>query len=45
MLQEFWSYFMTTGNIDAYMNYKAYEREYQSHMGATELPRETNEVG
>ncbi len=25
MLQEFWSYFMTTGQIDTYMNYKAYE--------------------
>ena len=28
MLQEFWSYFMTTGNIDAYLGYKAYEEAY-----------------
>ena len=45
MLQEFWSYFMTTGNIDAYMNYKAYEREYEGHSGSPVLPKETHEVG
>ena len=25
MLQEFWSYFMTTGDVSMYLNYKAYE--------------------
>lgn len=25
MLQEFWDYFMTTGQVDVYLNYKAYE--------------------
>lgn len=25
MLQEFWNYFTTTGDIDMYLNYKAYE--------------------
>lgn len=33
MLQEFWSYFMTTGNIDTYLNYKAYEQTYQNPGG------------
>lgn len=28
MLEEFWSYFMTTGQIDTYLNYKAYENAY-----------------
>ena len=27
MLQEFWDYFMTTGQIDTYLNYKAYEKK------------------
>lgn len=29
MLQEFWSYFMTTGNIDTYLNFKEYEAAYE----------------
>ena len=45
MLQEFWSYFMTTGNIDAYMNYKAYEREYNDYSEGRSLPKQTHEVG
>ena len=29
MLQEFWSYFMTTGDINTYLNFKEYEAAYQ----------------
>ena len=38
MLQEFWSYFMTTGQIDTYLNYKAYEEAYNSSSTPVELP-------
>ena len=38
MLQEFWSYFMTTGNIDTYLNYKAYEQTYQN-PGGYQMPK------
>lgn len=38
MLQEFWSYFMTTGQIDTYLNYKAYEEAYKSSGPKSELP-------
>lgn len=38
MLQEFWSYFMTTGQIDAYLNYKAYEETYRSYSSTLKLP-------
>lgn len=38
MLQEFWSYFMTTGQIDTYLNYKAYEEASNSHCSFKELP-------
>lgn len=27
MLQEFWNHFMTTGCIDDYLKFKAYERD------------------
>ncbi len=37
MLQEFWSYFMTTGNIDAYLGYKAYEEAYHNSSSFQEL--------
>ena len=30
MLQEFWSYFMITGQVDTYLNYKAYEEATRS---------------
>lgn len=41
MLQEFWSYFMTTGQIDMYLNYKAYEQSYHHNNSSTPpLPEE-----
>ena len=46
MLQEFWSYFMTTGQIDTYLNYKAYEEATnQSGDGLQQLPKGENEIG
>lgn len=36
MLQEFWRYFMTTGNIDTYLGYKAYEEAYQNQSSFQE---------
>lgn len=43
MLQEFWSYFMATGNIDTYLHFKAYEEE---HYHLSENSSEsTHEVG
>lgn len=30
MLQEFWNYFTTTGDIGMYLNYKAYEEISQN---------------
>lgn len=38
MLQEFWRYFMTTGQVDAYLNYKAYEEAHQNSSPPQELP-------
>lgn len=45
MLQEFWSYFMETGNIEMYLDYKEYENEYNNQKGKEELPGNTHEVG
>lgn len=39
MLQEFWSYFMTTGQIDTYLNYKAYEEATKSGGDIPKLPK------
>ena len=36
MLQEFWSYFVSTGDIGMYLNYKAYEKASQSPSGIEE---------
>ena len=38
MLQEFWHYFMTTGQIDTYLNYKAYEEAYHDSSPKNKLP-------
>ncbi len=37
MLQEFWDYFMTTGQIDTYLNYKAYEKESNRQLPNDEM--------
>lgn len=39
MLQEFWSYFMTTGQIDTYLNYKAYEETAKISGNFQKLPK------
>lgn len=39
MLQEFWSYFMTTGQIDTYLNYKAYEEATRCAGDYQKLPK------
>ena len=45
MLQEFWSYFMTTGQIDTYLNYKAYEEAIKSSGDLQRLPNGENRIG
>lgn len=45
MLQEFWSYFMTTGQIDTYLNYKAYEEATTNCSSFQKLPKGENEIG
>lgn len=45
MLQEFWSYFMTTGQVEMYLNYKAYEEASSSHCSCQKLPGSENKVG
>lgn len=37
MLQEFWDYFMTTGQVDMYLNYKAYEKEISYQLPKDEM--------
>lgn len=37
MLQEFWHYFMATGNVDAYLNFKEYEGECQNIESQVDL--------
>lgn len=38
MLEEFWHYFMATGQVDMYLNYKAYEEAYQDSSPKSVLP-------
>ncbi|MBU3803420.1 MAG: YqzL family protein [Candidatus Cellulosilyticum pullistercoris] len=45
MLQEFWSYFMITGQVDTYLNYKAYEEVTKNSSDFQKLPNGENEVG
>ena len=40
MLQEFWSYFMTTGNINTYLNFKEYEAMYNKTANPMKHERE-----
>lgn len=44
MLQEFWNYFMTTGRIDDYLNFKDYEKACINAAG-DESSGNSHEVG